>query len=359
MKIFPTPKGRAGCDQLDGMTESVQAELEQMFWQTAKHNALSFSVGRTAGSAQLADQKIQLHAQKRECQAQAMFHAGRAMELAMHIVYARGADRIMAREYPGVDKKQMYEDRRSHNLASLYARIIDDLTGRKMDEALEQVYQEALHRGVHDICDGNDVVWSFSHVEDAPFSEIKTGGLIDGAEMTWDHSDESDPLGFMNHSLSEFEKMPHQTFSEFLGKADAAYYEADVTGSRRNLRWAHYSARDHEYGRPYVVVGTRFFARLVGGVIALSQQQWTWHPDFAQRWHERRRYIIGELVRVHLKQSYSEETELPEMKSVEEMVKLFEFPHQGQRFRDPKTYKQLHKRWPLPSKEPPDESAAS
>ena len=51
----------------------------------------------------------------------------------------------------------------------------------------------------------------------------------------------------------------------------------------------------------------------------------------------------------HLKQSYTEKVQLPEMKPVAEMLQLFQFPHQGQRFRDPKKYKLLHKRWELPA----------
>ena len=237
MRVFPTPKGRAGCDQVDAMTESVQSELEQMFWQSAKFNALSLGVGRTADGTQLVDQKLKLHAQKRECQAQAMFHAGRALELAMQIVYARGTDRIPGREYPGVEKKEMKKDRMSHNLESLCARIVRELAGKKMSEAFEQVYQEALHKGVRDISRGDELIWSFSHIDDAPFFEIKSSGIFDGAEMTMDHVDDSDPLGFLNRSLSKFEKMPHQTFPEFLKKADAVYYETDVNGNRRNMRW--------------------------------------------------------------------------------------------------------------------------
>lgn len=50
-----------------------------------------------------------------------------------------------------------------------------------------------------------------------------------------------------------------QTFGEFLKKADAVYYADDVRGPRKNMRWAHYNARDHEYGeRPHVVAGIMF-----------------------------------------------------------------------------------------------------
>ena len=66
MQAFQTPKGRAGCDQLDGMTESVQSELEQMFLQSAKSNVLSFGVGRTVGGTERADSKIMKNSQQEE-----------------------------------------------------------------------------------------------------------------------------------------------------------------------------------------------------------------------------------------------------------------------------------------------------
>jgi len=48
MQWFPTPAGEAGADQLDAMEENIQAAIEQMFWQLAKRDSLSFGVGRTA-----------------------------------------------------------------------------------------------------------------------------------------------------------------------------------------------------------------------------------------------------------------------------------------------------------------------
>lgn len=51
------------------MTESVHAELEQMFWQKAKIAVITHGVGRTAypGSSG-GDETVCLDAQKRECQ---------------------------------------------------------------------------------------------------------------------------------------------------------------------------------------------------------------------------------------------------------------------------------------------------
>ena len=357
MRVFETPVGKAGCDQLDAMTESVQSELEQMFSQTAKLNALKYGVGRTVGNTQLADATISLDAQKRECQAQATFHAGRAFELAMHIVFARGTDRIWGREFPSREKKElknlMSRDWKKHDFEYLFNRIVEELDNRDMESAFEEVYQEALHKGIRDIYLDGELLWSFFQKEDVPFTETRMSRMIDGAEMTLDHAGPDGSLVFPSDDLSKFEQMPYRTFSEFLKKADSVYYERDVDGSRRNMRWMQYCARDHEYGRPYVVAGSNFFARLVGGILGLSQKQWTWHPDFLQRWHERRQYIIGNLVRIHLKQTYTEVMELPEMKSIEEMATLYKSPRGGKHFRDPETYNLLHKKVNLQSQATP------
>ena len=91
MQMFETPEGCAGSDQLYGMIESVHVELEQMFWQVAKLDTLSFGAGRTVYEDSIGDNKVRLEAHTRECQAQMTFHAGRALELAMHIVYGHTA----------------------------------------------------------------------------------------------------------------------------------------------------------------------------------------------------------------------------------------------------------------------------
>jgi len=59
-----------------------------------------------------------------------MYHAGRALEVALHVVYARGANRIMGREYPGVSKTEMDKDRgRGHGLRLVYDGITNELGG--------------------------------------------------------------------------------------------------------------------------------------------------------------------------------------------------------------------------------------
>ncbi|MCY3604279.1 MAG: hypothetical protein OXH45_00830 [Gammaproteobacteria bacterium] len=356
METFPTPPGKAGWDQLHGLTESVQSELEQMFSQRAKLDSLISGVGRAADWGGSSDDKIMLDAQMRECQAQAAFHAGRALELAMHIVYACGTDRIMGREYPSADRsqldKQMAKDRKSHNLAGLLDKIAEAMPDRNMRDALEEVYQEALHRGIVDLYLDGKRMWSFFQGDDAPLSERSMNRIFDGAEMTLDHTRGSLPFGDLSSEPSEFAKMPIGTFGEFLRKADSFYYESDVSGMRMNMRYSHYAARDHEYGRPFVVVGTKFFARLIAGIVGLSRQPWTWDPAFRARWHERRQRNVSKNMETHLNQSFKEEIELPEMKTLDEMESVYGIGRSGQSFRKPKTYKLLHKKWELESKDP-------
>jgi len=356
MHVFETPVGQAGWDQIHGMTESVHAELEQMFWQGAKLDALLHGVGRAAYVGDSADGKVSLDAQMRECQAQHTFHAGRALELAMHIVYACGTDRIIGRDYPRIDEKVLKKDRKTHNLSSLYERIGCEFTDRDIRGAFEDVYQEALHRGVTDVFLDDAFYDSYILDDDHPFFVFNKRSVIDGAELTLDHADWGRSLSSGAKETLQFSQLPLQTFSEFLKKADAVYYTSDTGGQRRNMRWAHYSSRDHEYGRPYVVAGAKFFARLVKGVVSLSNQQWTWHPEFRQRWHQRRQYNVDKIVRTHLQQSYQGELELPEMKPIEEMEELSLWLNDGKNFRQQKAYKNLHMKLKLQSQRLTDAS---
>ena len=348
MRQFETPAGCAGWDQVHGMTEGVQAELEQMFLQRAKLDVLLHGVGRTAQSEIAGDDKVRLDAQQRECQAQMTFHAGRALELAMHIVYACACDRIMGRSYPGIAQSKLGKDRASHSFSSLHGRILSDISDRNMRDAFEDVYQEALHKGITDLQVDGKSHGSYLFNDDLPFLVDNKRFVIDGAEMTLDHADWGNSLSSGEWEISEFQKLPFKTISEFLKKADAVYYADDaddIRGQRKNMRWAHYSARDHEYGRPYVVAGIKFFARLVKGVVGLSNQKWTWHPDFRRRWHERRRYNVGNTVRIHINQSFQGAVELPEMKSVEQMESFVQQTNDGKRFRTPDAFNNLHKKF--------------
>ena len=347
MKLFATPTGKAGCDQVDGMIEGVHSELRQMFDQLAEIYAFEHGVGRTVMTTDGPHSKIQLDAQKRECEAQIVFHGGRALELALHVVYARGADRILGREYPGMSEKQLKQDRKSHNLKSLYERIITEFSDRNMKDAFENAYETALHSGVVDVYMDSKFICSFLLPDGIPFKEIQRNAIMDGLEMTLDHSDGFDGLlGSTSGGYSNFTQMPEDSFESFLAKADAVYYEGDNDGRRRNMRWAGYSARDHEYGRPYVVIGTGFFGRLVNRVIEVSEQQWTWDDGFKKRWHTRRLYRIEKTMNIHALQNYKEPVDLPEKISVDELMQKFgEFKPKYS-----KDYSFLHRKCELSSK---------
>ncbi|MCY4003292.1 MAG: hypothetical protein OXF33_06275 [Rhodospirillales bacterium] len=344
MPLFQTPKGEAGSDQLDAMEESIQGAIEQMFWQVAKRESLVFGVGRSAAkSSANPDWDMRLDAQKRECDGLIVFHAGKALETSMQLIYAKVNNRIPGRDYPDVSSKQMKRDRRTHKLAVLYDEILQsvetkpELREQIIDE-FESLFQTAYHKGVNDLIVDDNVVRRFSHVEDAPFRETSIGGIRRGVELTMDHST-FDELLMPLESDSEFSRRPCGNFHEFLVKADEAYY------GQHTMRWAHYSARDHERGRPYVVVGTRFFARLVQGLVGMAAEQWMWHTQLARRWHERRRMNIEDLVGGIFKQSFVGKPELPAMITVDEMMES----HRSMRSSRTDDYDSLHVKWRLRS----------
>ena len=326
MYTFQTPVGRAGSDQLYGILESINSHLERMFFQAAKRSILKHGVGRTTSTAEGIDSKVQLHAQQRDCDAVITFHAGKAVELSMQLVYAHGTDRIMGREYPGVRENTINKDvGRGHDLVRLYHRILAAMHDRDMKHAFEGVYQKAINRGINGVfIDGKFSWWEFATVEDMPFREEAIRFVGDGMEVTTDHTEAGEIL-FPRTQSTDFTRMPLETFDQFLGKADAAYYEGDIPDkegrtSRKNMRWADYSARDHEYGRVYAVAGTAFFARLVNELVSLAHQQWIWHEEFALRWWQRRKYNVHQLLEAHVKQNFQEEIEFPDMIAAEEAM---------------------------------------
>ena len=351
MKTYQTPPGHAGSDQVNAMEESVNAHLEQIFHQVAKRNALDYGVGRTTMDFGEADSTLRLDAQKRECEGSIAFHAGRALELALHIVYARGADRILGREYPGVPKAQINEDRKSHSLAEIHLRIVEDLTGRNMADALEDVYQHALHEGVADLFVDEKFVRSVRLIDDTPFRVKKIRKMVGGAEMTVDHS--LTPFGMPpgpRDEMSDFREMPEETFEDFLKKADSVYYSGDISKKRKNIRWEHYSARDHEYGRSYVVIGTKFFARLVRGIISLTHQRWMWDEGFARRQCERHLYLVKKRMKGLADQNFREEINLPEMISIDEWLKRYTAMGGPPKKSSKHDYDFLHAKWRISPK---------
>ena len=247
-----------------------------------KKQALQHGVGRTVdGQFGQPDMLVRLDAQKRECDAGVIFHAGRALELALQVLYARGTDRIPGREYPGVPEKEIERDRKSHSLERLYARVLIDMSERPLGAAFEHVYQEALHRGLVDVVVDRKIRTTVFLPESKPFYVARIDKISDGVESTRDHTGDSELSDsarwhevfesmFSAASGADLQTDPGN-FVEFLQMADTVYYDSDIdVHRRRNMRWAGYSARDHEYGRPYKTIGTAFFARLVRGVIGIS-----------------------------------------------------------------------------------------
>ena len=321
MQWFQTPEGEAGSDRIDAMVESIQAAIEQMFWQVAKRDSLTFGVGRTAKMPFDPDPRMQLDAQKRECDGLVVFHAGKALETALQVIYAKTNNRIRGREYPGVSDGQMKKDRKTHKLRDLYKDILESIEAnpglqKEVKEEFESVYQTAFHRGISDLIVDNELAYQSFHPEDAPFREVKMGGLHHGAEITLDYSGIGQILGAEDDN-SNFSRLPCHNFPEFLAKADVAYY------GDRNMRWAHYSARDHESGRLYIVIGSRFFARLVRGLVRMADEQWMWDERFARKWCERRQEIVRTSVDANIRQSFAKAPELSDPKSVDEMMEYF------------------------------------
>ena len=353
MQWFQTSKGEAGSDQLDAMEESIQAAIEQMFWQVAKHDSLLFGVGRAAAkSSNNPDWDMRLDAKKRECDGLIVFHAGKALETALQVIYAKVNNRIPGRVCLGVSSARMKRDRQMHSLAVLYDDILksvedSDRSAKQMEREFESIFQTAYHRGVQDLIVDGELVDQFFLVEDAPFREARIGGLRHGAEVTMDHSSFHQLLIPLK-GQSDFTRLPRGNFREFLVKADVAYY------GRRNMRWAHYSARDHERERPYVVVGTRFFARLVQGLVEMADEQWMWDEQFARRWHEQHHMIIRDVVRTHLRQSFTGEPELPDSTPTDEIMESY----RSRRSSRTDDYDSMHAKWPFnrPTQANDDES---
>ena len=340
MKLFPTPDGKAGTDHIDAMIESAQSELEQMYGQLAKLKTLEYGVGRAVATSDFGDSKVRFLSQKRECEAQVCFHGGRALELALNVVHARATDRILGRDYSGAPDTVGKERRGGHAVKKIYDLIVEESSDKDVEGALEDVYQQVLHAGINEVHLDDRLIWSFFHREDCPFRETVSGGWYAGAETTQDNVGERDSLfGPIDLSQTDFSKMNCETLPEFLGKADVTYYE--IEGRRRDLRWANYASRDHQHGRPYVVIGTDFFARLVAKIIALSSNwQWTWHPDFRERWHRRHQANIADRIDGLLNQNYSGKANLPEMNTTDESIKFWSMKHASY----PDDYSHLHKK---------------
>lgn len=325
MQTFRTPTGKAGSDQLYGMEEAVQGDIRAMFQAGADRDTLDYGVGLNVDAGSYRDGSIRLEARRRECDARITASAGRAVERALKLVHAYGTDRIMGREFPGADARQVTEDTRSgHGLTRLRRAVLDDLCGRDMVNALEDAYQKALNRGLLVVTLDDKRMWTvFACSEDIPLREHRTGGMSDGEEYTIDHSPDVLAL-FGSSAESEFSKLPIVTFEQFLEKADQAYYERDVGDQhRRTMHWEAYSARDHERSRLYTVAGMKFFARLAKELVRLSKQPWVSDKGRLIREINRGNYNIHKLMDIHAKQRFEDEIVFPPMIQAEEFVKKY------------------------------------
>lgn len=328
MQTFHTPPGKAGSDQLYGMEEAVQGDIRAMFQAGAERNILDYGVGLTVDTGSYRDGSIRTEVRRRECDARITYFAGRAVERAMVLVHAYGTDRIMGREFPSVDEKQMKEDtQRGHSLVRLRQIILADMSDRDMENALEDVYQRALNPGLRVVILDEKHLWTaFAGPEDIPLRMHTTGGMNDGEEYTMDHSSSALSLVFgrldRQEDESRFSRLPVNTFEQFLKKADQTYYERDGgKGGRRNMHWEAYSARDNERSRPYVVAGMEFFARLAKELVALSRQHWISDKDRLLRAFERGNYNVQQLMTTHAKQRYRDKVVFPPMIPAEERMK--------------------------------------
>ncbi len=315
MKTFHTPLGKAGSDQLYGMEEAVHSDIMAMFQAGAERDALDYGVGLAVDKGRYDDGSIRLEARRRECDARITSSAGRAVERALKLIHAYGTDRIIGREFPGVDEKQIERDTQGgHGLIRLRQMILDEMPDVDMENALEDAYQRALNRGLLVVTLDDKHLWTiYASSEDIPLREHTTGGFSDGEEYTTDHS--SGHILFLlfdKRKQSEFEKLPVSTLVQFLEKADQAYYERDGgSGKRRNMHWESYSARDHERSRPYVVAGMRFFARLAKELVQLSKQHWVSDKGRLVRDLERANYNIRKTMGIHAMQRFQDKIVFP------------------------------------------------
>ena len=340
-------------DQLIALEESIHLHVRQMNQCVAELNSLNYLAGVDVFIGARNENKIRNDVLIRQFESRITFHAGRALELALHLIYARGTDRIFGKEYLGVSKEQIRSDRHSHDLAYVYQKICEDVDRDELLEAFEEVYQNALHQGVVDICTNDKVVLSLLASPDTPFRIRNISRLLDGMELTLEHRKDNESLVFPDKSISNFSELPETTFEEFLFKADSVYYGRDIPNEQENthrkgMRWEDYSWRDHEYGRSYVVIGTAFFSRLIQGIVNLSHQGWFWNEQLAKRQIDRRRYNIEQLITILWRQNFSKSPDLPDMCSIDEELQRLQKTPELQNAIAEGQLQRLHTKFNLP-----------
>ena len=282
------PTGSAlGADQADAIVSEVRLHLDLMrrFAHRRDHppNALKRTEEKSAHRVQ--------------CDFHVVWHAGRALELALHGIYAVANNRIRGREAPGIPDEQVAAERREgHSVRTIYHRLIENVDNSDAVVAtLEDCYQSALHEGATDVYVNGDKVGSeYTTRADSPFLMDSVQQIVAGREATQDYaighfftySDvitnrfetlSADVRKRIGDAISKFWKMSGATFSEFLAKADKAYY------GEKGMRYADYWWRDHEDFRPYIRVGWRFFDRLIRKLVELCQSYWIMEESYFKR----------------------------------------------------------------------------
>ena len=295
MNASITPEGTAGEDTRFEIEESVNSHIERMFTQAAKSRALEHGVGYNSDlGANLPDHR-RLQALQAECDAAVNFHAGRALDLALQLVFAVVADRIFGRKSKGVANKTVLLDRKKHDLHHLYTRILEEASGPDgvggdmLVKTLDHAYKTALHRGIVDVMEKDGkIIRSFHFTEDQPFRLVNRSGWSVGAEFTMDDSD-GRPFGEkILHPLTHpgFSEMSQKTFRDFLEKADRSYFgEAHLKKNRGglNMRSNDYRARDTIAFNAHARAGTEFFGRLCREIVMMARQPGIWHKRLADR----------------------------------------------------------------------------
>lgn len=222
-----------------------------------------------------------------------MWHAGRGLELALHGIFAVSQNKLMGREFRGAKRRDVMTERRGgHSLVKIYEKLIqaDGIHPDLERRALPHIYLHALHTGRRDV---GDTGAEYRTVKDVPFFLDAEQRVVSGRESTRDHTPgwffnwyevthgfDKMPKHFqerMGNEIPSFWKMPHGSFAEFLAKADKAHY------GRETMRFADYWWRDHQDFRPYVRVGSRFFDRLIEGLVRVVREPWVWEESYFER----------------------------------------------------------------------------
>ncbi|MCY4304937.1 MAG: hypothetical protein OXC62_09215 [Aestuariivita sp.] len=310
MPTTKTPEGAAGEDTRFAIEESVNSHLERMFMQAAKNNALEYNVGHVSDLRTSLSEKRRFQALRIECDAAVNFHAGRALDLALQLIFAVTSDQIFGRK--STENPTARPDRNSHNLHHLYTRILEESSDPDgigedvLAQTLEHAYQTTLHKGVVDIINKNDeIIGAFASPENQPFRTFSRTGWSIGTELTMNDNDERPWFEQMLHPdpPTAFNDITLETFKDFLKKADKSYFgeiHLQENNDGQNMRLYDYRARDTLAFNPLARAGTEFFGRLCKELIMMADQSAIWHKRLADREWQRTQHnsmrMIASLV---------------------------------------------------------------